>query len=506
MSSPSSDPAPAAPVWKFHPRWHLRFRLTTTSPLHIGTGSTHTDARRLQKADSHQGVEYTTVFTDLAGKPCLPGASLKGVLRTVLETIDPDACTRLFGSRNTAHRDSPSASAVTIFDGRFVSAPKVTAPQPHWDPSRSTAIATSVSIHRVTHTADTGRLFHYEYVPAGTVFEVELAAERVGDGDIERLVQSLGAFNHPESPLRLGAHTSAGWGAMHIDSLSVRHLNEAGLRQWLASGCAESGWNIVAAHGTPKNYQLPAAGQPAAVPAHRISLTLRFTDFMLVHDPSNQDKMGREDKPHHALRAPDGLPVLPGRSVRGVLRARAEMILNTLGLHVCTSEEPCAPVHRAAEAGSRCLACQLFGCTGWRSLVDVSLRYVPSAANVKPSFTGFVQDFIAIDRFMGGGAPGAKFSAVPAWQPVFSGDISVSDRLLTAGASLPDPGALRGLLALVLRDLRDGELTFGWGAAKGYGSCQADLDSAALTTLAAGLPALRALAANCQPSASHVVS
>lgn len=499
MSSPPTDSV----RWAFNSRWLLSFRLTTAAPLHIGDGRTFRDEQRLKQKGTNNAVEYDTVITGAGTKPIIPGASLKGVLRPVLERLNRTAAIRLLGSTSTEHKHSPHASAATFFDGRFVSSPVLKARLPHWDQTRGTAIATNVSIHRITRTADEGRLFHGEYVPAGTVFTVEVAAERVQDSDIPALIEALAAFNHPDTPLRLGAHTSAGWGEMKFDSLKVHRLDAEGLKAWFAGGSVESGWDIVTAHGTDLsgNYTTKAAN-PAATPAHRVPVTLRFTDFLLVHDPSNEDKLGREDKPHHALRDPDGSPALPARSVRGVLRARADMIARTLGLPVCTSTQPCAPVHKADEAGSRCLVCQLFGCTGWRSLVDVAINYEPPVAGAKLAFPDFVQDFIAIDRFMGGGAPGAKFSAVPAWQPVFIGDIAVADRL----ASLPHPDALRGLLALVLRDLRDGYLTFGWGAAKGYGSCNADVDVAALHALAAGLPALRALAAQSKPSASHVVS
>jgi hypothetical protein len=69
---------------------------------------------------------------------------------------------------------------------------------------------------------------------------------------------------------------------------------------------------------------------------------------------------------------------------------------------------------------------------------------------------------LAIDRFTGGGADGLKFNAQAVYQPVLSGTLRLDVRRL-------DLWAL-GLLALTLRDALEGDLTFGFGASKGYGA------------------------------------
>ena len=68
-----------------------------------------------------------------------------------------------------------------------------------------------------------------------------------------------------------------------------------------------------------------------------------------------------------------------------------------------------------------------------------------------------VQDFLAIDRFTGGGRDGAKFDAVGLWRPAF-----------TARLRLENPQAWElGWLALVLRDLAEGWLSVGFGRRQG---------------------------------------
>jgi hypothetical protein len=68
-------------------------------------------------------------------------------------------------------------------------------------------------------------------------------------------------------------------------------------------------------------------------------------------------------------------------------------------------------------------------------------------------------DFLAIDRFTGGGADKLKFDAVALWKPAFGLRLYLEN---------PAPWEL-GWLWLVLRDLAEGWLRVGFGGAKGFG-------------------------------------
>jgi len=107
----------------------------------------------------------------------------------------------------------------------------------------------------------------------------------------------------------------------------------------------------------------------------------------------------------------------------------------------------------------------LFGAAGWPTKVHLT----PFVAD-KPAKLAR-QEFIAIDRFTGGGADGLKFDAGYVYQPVLHGVVT----LHLGSPSAPSPEWFVGLMALVLRDLVEGDLTFGYGAAKGYGACTATL-------------------------------
>lgn len=85
----------------------------------------------------------------------------------------------------------------------------------------------------------------------------------------------------------------------------------------------------------------------------------------------------------------------------------------------------------------------------------------------------FHQDFVAIDRFTGGGAESLKFDAKSFHRPVLRGSLTLD--LEAVQRARPGEWCL-GLMALVLRDLCEGDIPLGFGAAKGYGACTASLE------------------------------
>jgi hypothetical protein len=114
---------------------------------------------------------------------------------------------------------------------------------------------------------------------------------------------------------------------------------------------------------------------------------------------------------------------------------------------------------------------RLFGAEGWGSVIEVG-NFVEASRDGSPCpGEAYVQEFLALDRFTGGGAEERKFDAEGGWQPILKGTITVHlDRLKAMGEVQP---AL-GLLALTLRDLAEGDLSFGWGTGKGYGWATVD--------------------------------
>lgn len=81
-------------------RFAIRGRLTTLSPLHIGSGQTTTRPGLIYSDGKAEGklVQVSAVATDHRGKPYIPGSSLKGRLRAVLRSrVDTAIMESIFG-------------------------------------------------------------------------------------------------------------------------------------------------------------------------------------------------------------------------------------------------------------------------------------------------------------------------------------------------------------------------------------------------------------------------
>ncbi|MGO8731606.1 MAG: RAMP superfamily CRISPR-associated protein, partial [Terriglobia bacterium] len=104
---------------------------------------------------------------------------------------------------------------------------------------------------------------------------------------------------------------------------------------------------------------------------------------------------------------------------------------------------------------------RLFGAPGWRAPIEISDFECENP-------TEHQQEFVAVDRFTGGAADTAKFNSKAVYAPIFTGTIKIDlERLHQALAG--DNRWPWMLLAFVLRDLAEGDVSFGFGTGKGYG-------------------------------------
>lgn len=459
-------------------RYLISGTLTTASPLHLGSGGV-TRREGLVHPETKDPVDVNAVMVDHRPRPYLPGTSLKGVLRRWCEGVGTnDLVGELFGTEELGGAAEVWDAPALAFD------PSVPPPSPEipgqhplrwWSEERWTEVAPRVALDRTTGTASHRRLFHDEYVPAGVSFDVGTAARTTKEG-AALLLASLQAFHEDSGGLALGADTGNGWGRLRWELKEVRRLDSEGARRWLDAGCPSAGWAALEPVGPEELEGLQKAasllGSPIGFPRVSVSLQLSFDGLFLVNDPSRTGE--GEELPSHAARlAPDGSPLLPATSFRGALRTQAERILRTVAGEqaACGPGAPrplCDPPRSIDETENLCPACRLFGAAGWRSPVSVSDFTVgPVGTRAGAPRT---QELIAIDRFTGGGAPGLKFNAQGFDSPVLQGTVAVDLEALARGR-----GGLwaLGLLALTLRDLVEGDVSFGFGAGKGFGRAKA---------------------------------
>lgn len=424
-------------------RWRITGTFTTTAPMHVGSGAVSEDPR-LKNTKNEQNEEYCdvqAVTTDYAGKPCVPGTALKGVLRAWAEQIfngDP-AIDRVFGKRDSGQA-AAEAGRAEFHTARVVPPPPAQCETfkehvPYWpneprgERSAFTGIASSVSINRVTGAAERNKLFFVEFVPEGVTFTVEVTLARATAADVSFLLAVLehGA-KHATHPYQFGASGADGWGRVTWTSSAVTAWDGA-------SNLAAPNVGFAACTATPP---LPPEPTPTASPACRqFTLTLAFAGPFLVNDTSRTHRVEDDKLPHFTpLKRADGRVWLPASSFRGVLRSRAEFLAASCGWPATQVED-------------------VFGTTSQASRLTVAEFEEVGRCQLRH------QDFVAIDRFTGGAAEGAKFHANYANRPTVRTTLVLDTKDLT-------PAAER-LLALAVRDVCRGEVTFGFGGSKGYG-------------------------------------
>lgn len=371
--------------------------------------------------------------------------------------------------------------------------------RPYWNATRKTCVAVANSLDRRTRTSADNLLYHIEYVPAGEAFKFQITGENIEKERIEEFLKLLAHLHNGTA--RLGALESNGWGRVQISDLKVKCFTADDLGEWKKDQ-------------KPLFDVLPRGSGSCPDPDLCLECPLDLGDSetliidlrvimespWLVRDPrqgersdeaKKQGSLQEDQKPSDAvpIHDEDGKPFVPAKSFRGALRSQAEMILRTLDLLCEDHPNDINPISskgigakdaiKLIRDGGRIkdkdippkdLAAKLFGFGGWKAPIDV-LR-LEWHGEFREAENEQDQEFVAIDRFTGGAADGAKFNATLAGATTLVGKLII-DRARLREVD-PDEASL-GLLALVLRDLAEGDIPIGSGSAKGQGFCTAEV-------------------------------
>lgn len=477
--------------------------LVTTAPVHLGGGE--------------DGIAADLpLLRDPGGGFYVPGTQVAGRLREIATRLAPtlgwDPCVtldagrapmdrgacgcrvcRLFGSRfhGNAGDDEPggSASLAWCFDALLEGG----------GPPRS-LVRDGVGIDRRSGTAshEARALYDAEWIPAGARFALHLELDRRASAEDEATL-ALALSEWAAGRGRIGGGAARGGGAFELHDPEFRRAqlnSDDDLLAFLGAaassrGAPEEGWlqareeTLRTAVGSADD-ELPAG---AVGWFAELSFDLAFQGALLVNDPGAALVHALNFAP--VFTGPDWrTPVLPGSSLRGVLRAQVERIARTVGTRAAAdlrafaaSCPACDPFRASPETGPRealascaelrkeleqapgaappdypddCLGCSLFGST------HVGSRLWIADAPLQGEGRYRLRDFVAIDRFTGGAKHGAKFDALPLYDPVFRPALLLWN---------PRPWELAAL-AFALRDLHDGLMTVGAHGSKGFGRAE----------------------------------
>ena len=402
----------------------VRGRLHLAAPLLIGEGES---GEERNDRDIH-------VLRSKAGVPFIPGTSLAGALRSLIEVENPCAADILFGTMHRTGGESvrdERQSAVSLYDVELNDA--------------VIGSRDGVHIDDVTGTAIDAHKYDYEIVEsgAGGTFYAEILLRRVHQKDEHTLKETLLRLSELlRGGFHVGALTTKGFGRMQlrdmvVDCYDFRRPEDT--IAWLSPKRGNAAWHM--AYDDAAQTEPPPADGDFVITAD-----FALTGALIVRDSVDPlaETDGEKSPVARMKTNAAGQNIIPGTSLKGVLRHRAAYSLHALGKEQTQAE---AFIDR------------LMGTTAARG------RFIVEEAVVDAEM--HTQMRSRIDRFTGGTIPSALFSTVPVWREK-DGGRSVTLRFGVRQASEQEAG----LCVLLLKDLWLGRAAIGGEKSIGRGTLE----------------------------------
>ncbi|MGB7433513.1 MAG: RAMP superfamily CRISPR-associated protein [Ahrensia sp.] len=285
----------------------LTLQLITKTPMHIGAGFS-VKVPYLKSDGTRDKADFALVQTDGDGNPYIPGTTLKGVLRALLELDDAK---RLFGDVG----DQGKPGAVIVGGGKFdkmgstVGRRDIITSASGDVANRGTLMVQRVAIDQATGTAADKKLFLQEMVPPGTTFIMTLRLSdriKLDDPLLTALLKQL-----HEVGIHLGRGTNDGSGHLALAGDTVTVTDAASAERTLDINTLDG--DMTALRQPRKTYQV----------------TLSGADTFGVLGVTNRKEGDKESNNRlEALRSAGedkkgGNAELPGSSLSGAMRAKA---------------------------------------------------------------------------------------------------------------------------------------------------------------------------------------
>lgn len=231
---------------------NLRARLVTLQPLHIGTGILAAPAEVGFDAD----VPLIKTLVQVEGRPFIPGASLKGALRSLVEALTY-SCVNKTRARldrkqygecryDSRHRRGELCPACQIFGSmgyqgqvNFSDSPLLQGhTRLHFIPPQYQPTGETARRH-YPHALvdDRPPLWPLQVVETGATFAVTIPFSNLSPAELGLLLLALGQ-GEPPLRLKLGAGKSSGLGAVAFRELEGRSVDPRALYQALDATAA----------------------------------------------------------------------------------------------------------------------------------------------------------------------------------------------------------------------------------------------------------------------------
>lgn len=406
----------------------------------------------LGSGDADSPTDLALLRDSVSDCGLLIGSSIAGALRNYLreyqhgygvEEQNGDRATRLFGG---TRRDPDGEQSPLIINDAISSTIPIV------------ELRDGVEIEAITGTAKPGHKYDLELLAAGTEFPLyfELLIEKnQNQTEQQALINDLALALRglEQHEISLGMKKRRGFGRCHVEEWQVWNFNleDSGDRtSWLNF----EHWRTGLLPNYPTYPSIKVAFEQVGITLDikeedqrdrfTIHATFQLVGSLLIR--SGQDSTGRTpDVVHLKSHRNDELkPILSGTSLAGVLRHRAERIVNTLNKPITIIDNVFGPDF-SNDKSKKAKASRLV----------VHEKVIENA-------TELVQNRIAIDRFTGGAYHGALFDE----QPIFGGD----ETIVSIELELRNPKEHEiGLLLLLLKDLWTSDLPVGGESSIGRG-------------------------------------
>lgn len=378
-------------------------KLIAKSPLMIGAGE-------------NDGLTDTLVLRDKNEQAYIPGTSLAGVLRSmVLASCDEEMALSLFGDLDMGWQ-----SSITVLDVPLSKA--------------KTIIRDSVCIDTYTGVGIEGAKFDYEAIAAGAEGDFQLVitlryfhAQKGYKDDVVKLVNQIA--DQLMQGIHLGARTTKGFGlvqCVNVKSYYYDFAKPQAVKAWLTND--------------KKGCQVYNAKPQALVDENSLVVEgdFRINGSLIVREA------GEDDNTSTMLGGKNDY-IIPGTTVKGIIRKQSQKIADYLGLPESFIPE------LMGYADKNTLTKQ-------KSRLMVDEIYLP-----KEEYKKFKHTRNRLDRFTGGTVDTALFSSEPIYD-IGKGTIKLRFTVKSCSE------AEAGLLLLVLKDIWTGQVAFGGEKSVGRGT------------------------------------
>lgn len=440
----------------------LTLRLKLASPMHVGSGF-----GEYLKGDTE---EVATIVIDGDKKPYIPPTTLKGAVRS-LAVANHKLSEIASGIDKKADKDISDAqlNARLLFDMVFGSIKDNVDPgsiakkgNPGWivfsgaslveagalsgridevgkSMNPGTILSKRTAIDDASGTADANKLFQARMVPPGAIFEARVTILRspidFNDAGVSLLLRVLASLKR--QGVAMGRGKGDGYGLLKLEKISK--LEEVRI---------DGGKVIQRSENDPAAWaQIINKSETKALDrsARRYVFTLASDEPFAVLGPDKQETQGEKKKGDNnklrALRRSATEPDLPGSSLMGVLRSRAEWFARLQAMRAGKAAEDAEQYVRECiqplfgEDANNLKAARLSGRasrTGFAGILR--LHRVDLVKSVSPQ----VIDSVKVDRFSMGPFDGGLFGVEAFPKPSFEVELYLDERAIEADRAFMD--------------------------------------------------------------------